>query len=99
MRSSKLAFDHKRILSCAVSRIANKVEYTDIAFSFLPELFTLGQVQNIYECLLGIQMDKSNFRKFINRFVLQTDSFEENVGHRPAKLYRLNPDWQNVFWR
>ena len=94
-----LAFDHGDIIKCAINRIANKVEYTDIAFNFIPEEFTLGKVIDTYEAILGKVLDKSNFRKFIKRFVKESGGYETGVAHRPSKMYVLNDDWSGVPWK
>lgn len=97
--ASHLAFDHENILECAISRIANKVEYTDIAFNFLAHEFTLGEVMGAYEAILSKRLDKSNFRKFIKRFVNESGKYETGVAHRPSKIYTLNGDWSGVPWK
>ena len=57
-----LAFDHPRILAYAVERLRNKLEYTTVGFQLLPSKFTLGELQTIYEAILGKTLDKRNFR-------------------------------------
>ena len=61
------AFDHKEMISYGKWRLRNKVEYTDIAFHFVPELFTLPQLQRVYEILLDKPLFKANFRKKLLR--------------------------------
>ena len=97
--NDEFAFDHAEIISCAWYRVANKIEYTNTAFYMLPEKMSLGMIQNEYEALLGKRLDKPNFRKFIKKFVEETDEYEDNVNHRPGKLFKLSPKWSNVFWR
>lgn len=94
-----IAFDHYEIISSAIQRVKNKVEYTDIAFNLLPEEFTLTEIQYVYETLLFCKMDKSNFHKYIKKFVEETGNIEQNVAHRPGKKYKLNTVYKNVPWR
>jgi len=86
----RLAFDHNSILDTAVERLRSKVEYTSLPAFLLPELFTLAQLQGVYEVVLGRALDKSAFRKRM----LDTDYLEAtgllNGDHgRPAMAYRL----------
>ena len=86
----ELAFDHNHILEKARERVAAKTRYSTIAFQFLPDEFTLPELQEVYQILLNETLDKRNFRKYI----LSLDCIEEtghekrNGQHRPAKLYR-----------
>src|SRR6266550_149858 len=61
----KLAFDHDQIVNTALRRLRSKLLYSNIAYSVLPELFTLAQLQVVYEAVLGRELDKRNFRKKI----------------------------------
>ena len=87
----KLAFDHRKILSYARWRLANKVEYTDIAFHLVPELFTLPQLQKVYEILLGKSLYKANFRKKMAVMIEETAYTTSGEAHRPSRLYRVKP--------
>lgn len=91
----RLAFDHKEIVDMAHQRLVAKLDYSTIAFQFMPEEFTLGELQNVYEIILREEMDRRNFRKWM----LALDQIKETGGerregaHRPAKLYSvINPD-------
>lgn len=83
-----LAFDHAKILRDALNRLRNKVMYTDIAFSMLPEKFTMRELQDVYESILGKTL--FSFRRTIEEKVVETDEFSETKAHRPAKLYKFN---------
>ena len=90
----KLAFDHQQIVDKAHERLVAKLDYSTIAFQFLPEEFSLSQFQDVYEIILREEMDRRNFRKW----ALALDQIEEtgemrcDGPHRPAKLYRVtNP--------
>jgi len=86
----KLAFDHADIVSMAHERLVAKLDYSTLAFQFLPESFTLHELQNIYEIICQEEIDKRNFRKW----VLSLGQIEETGGkrtggaHRPAKLFK-----------
>lgn len=87
---SNIAFDHKRIIAYARERIKNKVEYSNIAFNFMPEKFTLPGLQKVYEILLDKPLYKANFRKKISPMVLETDESTSGDAHRPSKFYIRN---------
>jgi 8-oxo-dGTP diphosphatase len=86
-----LAFDHDKIVQKAKQRLVAKLDYSTLAFQFMPKEFTLTQLQAVYEIILEEEVDKRNFRKW----VLALESIEETGEerregrHRPAKLYRL----------
>lgn len=91
-QKSKLSFDHKEMILYGRERIRNKTEYTTIAFYFLPEEFTLPQLQKIYEILLGKELFKANFRKSIQNLVVDTGRFRKEGAHRPSKIYVRNKE-------
>lgn len=94
----KLAFDHKEIIETAVERLRAKLEYTNLAFGLLPEEFTLGELQRLYEVILGHRLDKRNFRKKIFSLKLLRDlKKKRKVGRtRPAGLYRFSERRERV---
>jgi len=86
----KLAFDHATILNYAVERLRNKLEYTTVGFQLLPEKFTLTELQEVYEAILGKKLDKRNFRrKMAVLKILKPLSEYRRGGQRPAQLYRF----------
>lgn len=90
-----LAFDHSKILDLALTRLRGKLDYTNIAFSLLPEQFTLRELQRVYEIILHHRhLDKRNFRKKILSTGILVNSGEKKMEgtHRPARLYRFNPE-------
>ncbi|WP_428265801.1 nicotinate phosphoribosyltransferase [Haliangium sp.] len=93
-RLPPLAFDHQRILDTAVERLRGKVRYAPIGFELLPAVFTLSQLQRLYELVLGRELDKRNFRKKILAMALLVDTGEreQGVAHRAARLYRFDRD-------
>lgn len=93
IESKGIAFDHGKIIEYAVSRLRNKIEYTDIAFSLMPEHFTLTELQQVYEVILGRELLKANFRRKISEMVVETGEYTKAAGHRPSKLFKYNPNW------
>lgn len=83
-----LAFDHAKIIYRALERIRNKVEYTPIAFNLVPDEFTRGELEKVYETLLGKELFSANFRKRISHLIEDTGHMTENGWYRPSKLYR-----------
>lgn len=88
-----LAFDHVKILNYSLERMRNKVQYTTIAFSLLPKEFTLMELQQVYELLLGRTLVKQNFRRWISPMVSKTDKVKSNRAYRPSSLYILNKSY------
>ena len=82
-----LAFDHAEIIVCALTRLRSKLEYTDLALSLMPDKFTLTELQQVYESILGKPLFKAAFRRKIIDMVQETDQHTSEKGHRPAKLY------------
>ncbi len=87
----KLAFDHKKILDYALQRLRYKLEYTTAGFQLLPELFTLTELQTMYEIIMDKKFDKRNFRKKIKelKLVEKTSQTKMEGAHRPAALYKF----------
>ena len=83
-----LAYDHNGIAAYALSRLQAKLAYTNIVYSLLPREFTLGELQAIYEVILGRPLDRRNFRKKILALGLLKPLRRHRRGrHRPAQLY------------
>ncbi|WP_340393665.1 NUDIX domain-containing protein [Paenibacillus sp. FSL E2-0177] len=85
-----LAFDHAKIIACAIDRLRGKVNYTDIALHLMPKLFTLTELQQVYEVIMDKELLKAAFRRKVADLVVETDHYTENAGHRPSRLYRRN---------
>lgn len=88
-----LAFDHERILQSALDDLRERLDTrSQVVRGLLPARFTLTQMQEIYETLLGAPLDKRNFRKWVTTMNLVTPTGEEMRGrHRPALLYEFAP--------
>jgi 8-oxo-dGTP diphosphatase len=87
-----LAFDHDRILSVAISRLRGKLDYSPVAFALLPREFTLRQLQDVHEAILGKRVNKPAFRRRMldKGWITGTGRRETNVSFRPAELYTFN---------
>jgi 8-oxo-dGTP diphosphatase len=86
-----LGFDNQRIINYAEQRLRGKLEYSNVAYSLLPERFTLTDLQRVYEAILGEPMDKRNFRRRIVglNIVRETGQLRKLGAHRPAMLYEF----------
>jgi len=88
----ELGFDHAEIVRMAVHRLKAKVTYQPIGFELLDEKFTLSQLQQLYESILQVTIDKRNFRKKILGMGLlkQLDEKEKNVARKAAFFYSFD---------
>lgn len=87
-----LAFDHEEILASALQSLKEKIHFEPIGFELLPEVFTMSELQSLYEAILGVQFDRRNFyRKMLSLELLDVvdDGIERN-GPRIAINYRFN---------
>jgi 8-oxo-dGTP diphosphatase len=86
-----LAFDHARIIADAVGRLRGKGSYSTLPASFLHDEFTLGEMQDAYEAVLGTRLDQSSFRRKVMALEILEDTGEKlrDGARRPASLYRL----------
>lgn len=95
VETNNIAFDHAKIIQYALERLRNKIEYTDIAFALMPELFTLSDLQQVYEVILGRELLAAAFRRKVADKVLETNQYRKHAGHRPSKYFRFNPEWMD----
>lgn len=95
VETKNLAFDHAKIIQYALERLRNKIEYTDIAFALMPELFTLSDLQQVYEVILGRELLAAAFRRKVADKVVETNQYRKHAGHRPSKYFRFNPEWMD----
>ena len=92
-----LAFDHDRILRMAISRLKERIHFEPVGFELLPDVFTMPQLQNLYEAILEVHFDRRNFAsKMLKLGIL------EDTGDRPAGAssripvsYRFNKEKYN----
>ncbi len=96
VESNGIAFDHAKVIEYGIERLRSKIEYTDIAFNLMPELFTLTELQQVYEVILDTELLKANFRRKTAGMVIETNEYTKDAGHRPSKLFRFNPNWMEI---
>ncbi|MNQ79958.1 bifunctional nicotinamide mononucleotide adenylyltransferase/ADP-ribose pyrophosphatase [compost metagenome] len=89
-----LIFDHNEILDFSLTQLRNRVRQAPIGFNLLPEKFTLLQLMHLYEEILGIELDKSNFRRKIlhMKLLVPLDEKQQDVSHRAAQLYKFDSE-------
>lgn len=86
-----LAFDHADMLGLVVKRLRGKLDYAPIGFELLPKFFTLRALQEVHETILGRALNKDSFRRrmLASGRIRATRKQEQDVGHRPAALFRF----------
>ena len=92
MENESLAFDHPKVILSGIERLKNKVGYTDIVFNMMPELFTLSELQQVYEVILGKKLLDPAFRRIIANKVEKTEAVKTGGGHRPSSLFRYKKE-------
>lgn len=87
-----LAFDHEQILRDALARLRERIHFHPIGYDLLPEKFTLKELQNLYEGILGIRFDRRNFAKKMQHLDILTQLDEKAwpTPRRQANLYTFN---------
>jgi hypothetical protein len=88
----QLYSDHNDMVSKAIHLLRHRINTEPLSFNLLPELFTLTQLQHVYEAVLGEEIDKRNFRKRIKQidFIEKTELIDKVTSKRGAALYRFN---------
>ena len=87
-----LIFDHPQMVEKARKLMQQKASTEPIGFNLLPKLFTLSQLQSLYEAIYGESIDKRNFRKRIAEmdYIEKTDKIDKTGSKRGAALYQFN---------
>jgi len=87
-----MAFDHKQIVDACYNWLKKMIQEHPLGLNLLPDKFSLRELQNLYEAILGVELDRRNFRKkfFTMDFLIDTGEMEVDVPHRPGKLYKFN---------
>ena len=95
----KLAYDHADMIALAVKRLQAKLGYTNVVYGILPQQFTLTDMQESYEAILGKKLDKRNFRKKTLSFGMLKNTRKKVKGraNRPAELYEFLTKKPNSF--
>ncbi|UMB61216.1 NUDIX domain-containing protein [Lutibacter sp. A80] len=90
----KLGFDHLEIINQAYEDLKSKATYKPIVFELLPDKFTINELQDLYQCILEIEIDNRNFRrKLINKkYIIPLDEKQVGVTNKPARLYMFSKD-------
>lgn len=88
----KLYSDHNEMVRKAIVLLRRRINTEPLSFNLLPSLFTLTQLQHVYEAILGDEIDKRNFRKRIKQidFIEKTELIDKTTSKRGAALYRFN---------
>jgi 8-oxo-dGTP diphosphatase len=94
----KLAFDHKVIVDTCLSRLREQVMEHPVIFNLLPDKFSLRELQELYQAILAVDLDRRNFRKkiAIKDWLFDLNEMEQYVPHRPGKLYTLKPEFKRT---
>ena len=87
-----MAFDHQKIFETCYLWLQKRVQEHPLGLSLLPNKFSLRELQNLYEAILNIKLDRRNFRKkfFAMDFLVDMGEDEQNVPHRPGRLYKFD---------
>ena len=95
----KLYSDHNEMIKKAIFLLRQRIKTEPLSFNLLPSLFTLTQLQRVYEAILGQEIDKRNFRKRIKTFdfIEKTDLIDKFHSKRGAALYRFNKKTYNEY--
>ena len=88
LENNSIAFDHSLVILSGIERLKNKIEYTDIVFNMMPEYFTLGELQKVYETILDKKLLDPAFRRIIASKVEKTNKVKKGEGHRPSVLFK-----------
>lgn len=90
----ELGFDHREIIDKALESLRLKIRLEPVGFELLPEKFTLREMQDMYECILGTTFDRRNFRKKVMqmKYVIPLDEKQRGVAHKPAQKYIFSND-------
>lgn len=95
IKNDYIAFDHDIVILSGLERIRNKISYTDIVFNMMPEYFTLGELQQVYEVILNKKLLDPAFRRIIANKVEKTKKMKTGEGHRPSYLFRYKKHEKN----
>ena len=88
VENKDIAFDHDLVILTGIERIRNKASYTDVVFNMMPEYFTLGELQQVYEVVLRKKLLDPAFRRIIAKKTIKTEKMKTGEGHRPSYLFK-----------
>ena len=89
---TNMAFDHREIIEECNRWLQKRIIEHPLGFNLLPDKFSLRELQNLYEAILNIKLDRRNFRKkfFAMDLLIDTGEYEDDVPHRPGRLYKFD---------
>ncbi len=95
----RLAFDHKIILNTCLNRLRQQIMEQPLVFNLLQEKFSLRELQDLYEAILGVGLDRRKFRKrmTLKNWLVDLNQMEDDVPHRPGKLYKLKTQLKRMY--
>ncbi len=96
----ELGFDHKAIITEAYADLKSKSLSEPIVFELLPNKFTIKELQDAYECILGIEIDNRNFRRKLltKKYLIELDEKQLGVSKKPSKLFMFSKDiYQKIY--
>lgn len=85
------------IIHTGIKRLRNRIENTNIAFSFLLDEFTISELQQVYEIILDKKLVGANFRKKIDPMIKKTEKIVKESAFRPSNKYMFNEDFLD-YW-
>lgn len=93
----KIGYDHEEIIMKALQNLKKELSNTEVLKNLFPGDFTLPEIQRVYEQVLGIRLDRRNFRKKFLSFHVIEETGEKTEGHngRPAALYHFKEVTEN----
>ena len=96
----ELGFDHRKIINEAYADLKAKSLYQPIIFELLPDKFTIKELQDVYECILGVEIDNRNFRRKLltKKYLIELDEKQVGVSKKPSKLFMFSKDiYQKIY--
>ncbi|UQZ32661.1 ADP-ribose pyrophosphatase [Paenibacillus sp. PK3_47] len=88
MSNDGLAFDHAKIIACAIGRLREQSDDCEAALQLMPEQFTMTELQQVYEVIIGKKLHQADFRRTSAGLVAETGHYRRKAGQLPALLYR-----------
>lgn len=93
--TESLAADHFKLIFCGLNNIRKEMEYTPIALNLLPETFTLGELTEVYEAILGRKIQKLEYK--LGDMIVKVSECSDSDAITSPQLYKLNDGWEHEF--
>ena len=86
-----LAYDHNEIFDSSLKKLRELIDSTDILKVLFSGMFTIPELQSVYEIIYGYELDRRNFRKklILSDLIVDTNKYKNYKGKKPAKLYKF----------